>query len=75
MSEQNVYAFVIAGDATKRDVKAAIVTLFGVTPVAVRIVRQAPRAYHSRSKSRMVTAKGLKKAYVSLKKGDSISIV
>jgi len=75
MSEANVYTFVVRKDATKRDVKEAIIALYNVTPVKVNIVNKSPRQYMSRSKGRRLTEKGLKKAYVYLKKGDSISLV
>ena len=74
-SDQNVYTFVVRRDATKYDVRDAIIQLFSVTPVKVNIVNKSPRRYMSRSKGRVVTEKGLKKAYVYLKSGDSISLV
>ncbi|MCB9811415.1 50S ribosomal protein L23 [Candidatus Nomurabacteria bacterium] len=73
--EQNVYTFVVRRDATKYDVRDAVKALFGVTPVKVNIVNKAPRSYQSRSKGRTVSEKGLKKAYVYLKDGDSINLV
>ena len=74
-SGQNVYTFVVRKDATKYDVRDAIKQLYSVTPVKVNIVNKAPRQYMSRSKGRKVTEAGMKKAYVYLKSGDSISIV
>lgn len=74
-SEQNVYTFTIRRDATKRDVAAAITAFYNVTPVKVNIVNKAPRQYMSRTKGRRLTEKGLKKAYVYLKDGDTISLV
>ena len=73
--EQNVYTFVVRKDATKYDVRDAVKQLFSVTPVKVNIVNKAPRQYMSRTKGRKVTEAGMKKAYVYLKSGDSISIV
>lgn len=73
--EQNVYTFAVRRDATKYDVRDAVKALFDVTPVKVNIVNKAPRSYMSRSKGRTVTEKGLKKAYVYLKDGDSINLV
>ena len=75
MGEQNVYTFVVRKDATKYDVRDAVKELFKVTPVKVNIVNKAPRQFMSRSKGRKVTESGMKKAYVYLKSGDSISIV
>jgi large subunit ribosomal protein L23 len=75
LGEQNVYTFVVRRDATKRDVTAAIAALYNVTPVNVNIVNKTPRQYKSKAKNRVLTEKGMKKAYVYLKKGDSISLV
>jgi large subunit ribosomal protein L23 len=75
LGEQNVYTFVVRRDATKRDVTAAIKALYNVTPVNVNIVNKTPRQYKSKAKNRVLTEKGMKKAYVYLKKGDSISLV
>ena len=74
-SEKNVYTFEIDQNATKNDVKAAVKAIYNVTPAKVNIVKKAPRSYMSRTKGRKVTEKGLKKAYVYLKAGDSISLV
>tara|TARA_B100000745_G_scaffold146741_1_gene96029 strand:- start:963 stop:1328 length:366 start_codon:yes stop_codon:yes gene_type:complete len=74
-SEKNVYTFVVARSATKYDVADAIKSLYNVTPVKVNIVNKSPRRYMSRSKGRVVSEKGMKKAYVYLKTGDSITLV
>lgn len=74
-SERNVYTFVVRRDATKYDVRDAIQALYNVTPVKVNIVNKAPRQYLSRRIGKTVSEKGIKKAYVYLKKGDSISLV
>jgi large subunit ribosomal protein L23 len=75
LGEENVYTFVVRRDATKRDVVAAIKALYNVTPVNVNIVNKTPRQYKSKAKNRVLTEKGMKKAYVYVKKGDSISLV
>lgn len=75
MGEKNVYTFIVRRDATKYDVRDAVKALFNVTPVKVNIVNKAPRQYMSRMKGRRLTEKGMKKAYVYLKDGDSISLV
>lgn len=72
--EQNVYTFIVRSDATKFDVRDAVKQLFNVTPVKVNIANKAPRQYMSRSKGRTVSQKGMKKAYVYLKAGDSIEL-
>lgn len=73
--ESNVYTFEVAKDATKYDVADAVRALYNVTPVKVNIVNKAPRKTMSRSRGKVVSVKGLKKAYVYLKSGDSISLV
>lgn len=75
MSERNVYTFVVRKDATKYDIADAVKALYNVTPVKVNTVTKAPRQYLSRSKGRVVSEKGLKKAYVYLKPGDTITLV
>ena len=74
-SEQNVYTFIVRRDATKHDVRDAIKALFDVTPVKVNIVNKQPRSYMKRARGRVVSESGMKKAYVYLKDGDSISLV
>jgi ribosomal protein L23 len=75
MSGNNVYTFIVRRDATKYDVADAIKAFYNVTPVKVNIVNKQPRSYKSRSRNRVVSEKGMKKAYVYLKQGDSISLV
>ena len=73
-NDQNVYTFVVRRDATKFTVADAVKALFKVTPVKINIVNKTPRQFMSKAKGRNVTEKGMKKAYVYLKKGDRIEI-
>lgn len=73
--EKNVYTFEVARSATKFDVRDAVKEFFGVTPVKVNIVNKSPRQFKSRARARTMTERGMKKAYVYLKEGDSISLV
>ncbi len=73
--ERGVYTFVVDRRATKFQVRDAVIAQFNVTPVKVNIVNKAPRKSHSRAKGRTITQPGMKKAYVYLKKGESISLV
>lgn len=73
--DRQVYAFVVRRDATKHMVADAVREIFKVTPVKVNIVNKTPRQYTSRSKGRTLLEKGMKKAYVYLKKGDRIDLV
>ncbi len=75
LGEKNVYTFIVRKDATKYDVRDAVKALFNVTPVKVNIVNKSSRQVMSRAKGRRLTEKGMKKAYVYLKDGDSISLV
>lgn len=69
-----VYTFEVAEHATKRSVVAAISSLYNVTPRKIRIVRiPAKQKRSQRTGARGSTRRG-KKAYVYLKKGDTITI-
>lgn len=74
-SEANVYTFEVARSVSKFDVRDAVKALYGVTPVKVNIVNKAPRQYQHANTRRTRTEHGIKKAYVYLKKGDSISLI
>ncbi len=66
------YAFVAHPQATKREIKASIEDLFGVTVVAVRTLQQrAKRRTMGRTAGRRPR---WKKAYVRLKEGDTIPV-
>jgi large subunit ribosomal protein L23 len=74
-SEQNVYTFEIRQDATKRDVRDAVAAVYNVTPVKVNIVNKRPALRVSAMRRHPRREAGLKKAYVYLKKGDTITLV
>ncbi|MDH5442106.1 MAG: 50S ribosomal protein L23 [Candidatus Nomurabacteria bacterium] len=71
LSENNVYTFDIAVRANKQDVKKAIKAMYGVDAEKVRITRRKPVAIWRKGWGRTKTEK---KAYVYLKKGDSITL-
>jgi ribosomal protein L23 len=73
-SDNNVYTFIVTRSATKFSISDAIKALYSVTPVKVNIVNKLPHAKLSRSRGRVVSEVGYKKAYVYLKKGDSITL-
>jgi len=75
MSEQNVYTFVVDKNANKHMVRAAVKAFYGVTPVKINIVNKAPAKRLKGSRGRMVHHKGMKKAYVYLKEGETITVV
>lgn len=73
VAESNVYTFDITPNATKIQVKEAIVKLYKVTPIKVNVMKIRARKVFVRGK-RGVTAGG-RKAYVYLKKGDKIELM
>jgi large subunit ribosomal protein L23 len=75
MSEQNVYTFVVKRSASKFDVRDAVKALYSVTPVKINIVNKKPAERLVGSRNRMKKVPGMKKAYVYLKKGDTINLV
>lgn len=69
---QNQYTFAVAAKATKVDVARAIRDLYGVKPTKVRIVNVAGKNVRfGRSLGR---EKDVKKAVVTLKQGETISL-
>lgn len=74
-SDKNVYTFEIKAHATKYDVRDAVIKLFKVTPVKVNLVTRQPRTSMNRTRGRKQKVSGLRKAYVYLKKGDTIDLV
>lgn len=75
MTDRNVHTFIVRTDATKFDVRDAVKEIYKVTPVRINIVNRAPAMRPSGSKNRKVKVPGQKKAYVYLKKGDTINLV
>ncbi len=71
-NRQNVYVFNVSKDANKKSIEQSIKAEYKVTPVKVRIaaIAEKPTFYRGRPG----TKSGGKKAYVYLKKGDTIAI-
>jgi len=69
-----VYTFDIAQSATKREVIAAVRALYNVTPLKVAVVTIPAKVRRSMRTGRVGVKQGGKKAYVYLKKGESITI-
>lgn len=72
VAEKNVFIFEVHNKATKTDIRDAIRTIYGVSPTAIRMLNQQPRT--EKRKDRAVRVAGLKKAYVYLKEGDTITL-
>lgn len=73
--ERNVHVFNVRRDATKFTVRDAVKALYDVTPVKINIVNKKPAERMQGSRNRTKHVAGLKKAYVYLKKGDTINLV
>jgi large subunit ribosomal protein L23 len=73
MSQGGVYTFEVAKNANKVSVSKAIVALYKVTPVKISIINTPVRKVFI--KGRRGTVAGIKKAVVTVKKGDKIDFV
>lgn len=71
----NVYTFVVRSSATKYQIRDAVKSLYNVTPVKVNTVTKKPAKRMVGSRNRTKHVAGMKKAYVYLKKGDTINLV
>jgi large subunit ribosomal protein L23 len=75
LSEAGVYLFNVAVDATKHEIMAAVKKIYNVTPRKVTVVRVPKKAVATRGTNRKGSTRSGKKAYVFLKKGETIDIV
>ena len=76
LSTQNCYTFDVPKNATKNEIAKAIKAEYKVTPVAVRTVTiPTKRVFPRTRKGKIGTTGGGKKAYVYLKKGDTIKVL
>lgn len=75
LGDNNVYTFLVRRDASKYQVRDAVKSLYKVTPVKVNIVNKKPAERMVGSRNRTKHVQGQKKAYVYLKKGDTINLV
>lgn len=71
-TEKGVYVFAIAKTANKQDVAKAIELTYKVKPVKVRIVNLPAKTVSLRTRRGIGTRARRHKAYVYLKKGDTI---
>ncbi len=74
LSTVGAYAFNVAQDANKQEVAEAIREIFKVTPRKVTFVSIPRKQVRTRNSNRMGQTVGGKKAYVFLKKGETIEI-
>jgi large subunit ribosomal protein L23 len=75
LSQAGVYVFNVVADANKRDIAAAVKDIYKVTPRKVTVVTVPHKVVQTRGTNRKGATGGGKKAYVFLKKGDTIDII
>jgi large subunit ribosomal protein L23 len=75
LSEKGAYVFAVGRDANKIEIAQAIRTLYKVTPRKVNIVTIPRKTVTTRGTNRRGKTATGKKAYVYLKKGETIEII
>ena len=70
--DYNQYIFEVSRRATKKAVKHAVETVFGVEVESVKIINVKPKPRRTRSRRGMGRTRSWKKAVVRLKQGQSI---
>ncbi len=75
LSTQGAYVFNVATSATKHDIMAAVKKVYNVTPRKVTVVAVPRKVVATRGTNRKGATVGGKKAYVFLKKGETIEIM
>ena len=71
----NQYSFIVADDATRKQVKDAIETLYDVTVERVNIINtSAKRGRRLRSRQLLIRKAGYKKAIVTLAEGQTLEM-
>lgn len=75
LAANGVYVFNIARDANKIEVAQAVQETFKVTPRKVTVVNLPRKVTMTRGTNRKGMTRAQKKAYVYLKKGDTIELI
>lgn len=75
LSEHGCYVFNVAPKANKQEIAQAVRTIFKVTPRKIAIVTVPRKEVITRGTNRKGMTGGGKKAYVYLKKGETIELV
>lgn len=75
LSSMGAYVFNVAVDANKIDIAAAIKKIYNVMPRKVTVVTVPRKVVATRGTNRKGASRGGKKAYVFLKKGETIEII
>lgn len=74
LGSQGCYVFNVAETANKHEIAQAIHTVYKVMPRKVTVARVPRKEVVTRGTNRRGTTAGSKKAYVYLKKGDTIEL-
>lgn len=74
LAASGVYVFNVSRDANKAEIAEAIRGIFKVTPRKVTVVTVPRKTVRTRNTNQPGKTRGGKKAYVYLKKGDTIEI-
>lgn len=72
LSGENIYTFEVTKSATKNQIAKEVTKLYKVVPVKVNVLNSKPEKVMARGK--VGQTRSSKKAYVFLKKGDTIDI-
>ena len=72
--DQNVYTFVVAGDANKIEIRHAVESIFDVTVTNVNTVNRKGKRKRNRRTGGYGTRPSSKRAIVTLSAGDAIEI-
>jgi ribosomal protein L23 len=75
LSEIGAYVFNVAQSSNKKEIAAAVREIYKVTPRKVTVVRVPRKKVATRGTNRVGQTAGGKKAYVFLKKGESIDLM
>jgi large subunit ribosomal protein L23 len=75
VTEKGAYVFNVIPGATKGDIKKAIQAVYKVIPVKVNVVNMKARKIQSRTRNIKGASSGGRKAYVYLKKGETIEVL
>lgn len=75
LTEQGIYIFNVGVDANKIEIATAVRALYKVSPRKVTIVTVLRKKVQTRGTNRKGKTVGAKKAYVYLKKGETIEII
>ena len=73
-TDQGVYVFKVPASATKPEIKAAVEKFYNVVPRQIRIVNLPAKMKSLRTRRGTGTRARRHKAYVYLKKGDTIQL-